>query len=133
GMTAFCAMPGTTGIPQMFRKILFLLAVFFSVSAHALTAEEARAIAVGESDARIEALGKAIPAADDKTVAFLQALADDAVKVSGDKLFIARDGKGTDPVTGAEAAVPGDAEDVVSNNRMRGEIDSALASLKLFS
>jgi urea transport system permease protein len=126
-------MPGVPGIPQMFKQALFLLAVFFGAGAHALTAEEAKAIAIGESDARIEALGKALPAADEKTAAFLQALADDAVKVSGDKLFIARDGKGIDPVTGAAVALPADAEDVVSNNRMRGEIDSALASLKLFS
>jgi len=36
-------------------------------------------------------------------------------------------------VTGSAVAVPGDAEDVVNNNRMRGELDSALAALKLFS
>ncbi|HYC65118.1 MAG TPA: urea ABC transporter permease subunit UrtB, partial [Reyranellaceae bacterium] len=117
----------------MLKKLLLLAAIFLGLSAHALTNEEAKAIAIGDSDARIEALGKAIQSADEKTAAFLQALADDAVKFAGDKLFIVRDGKGVDPVTGAEAAVPEGAEDVVSNNRMRGEIDSALASLKLFS
>jgi urea transport system permease protein len=71
--------------------------------AHALTADEAKAIAIGESDTRIEALGKAVATADDKTAAFLQALADDAVKVAGGKPVIVRDGKGTDPVTGAAA------------------------------
>lgn len=130
---AFCAMLRVRGIPQMLKKISFLLAVFVGGHAFALTDEEARAIAIGESDARIEALGKAIRTADDRSVAFLQALADDAVKVAGDKLFIVRDGQGTDPVTGKELAVPADADDVVSNNRMRGEIDSALAALKLFS
>jgi len=44
-----------------------------------------------------------------------------------------RDGQGVDPVSGAAAEVPADAEDVVSNNRMRGEIDGALAAIKLFS
>ena len=117
----------------MLRSLVLLLAVFSCVSAHALNTDEARAIAIGESDARIEALGKALAVADDKTAAFLQALADEAVKVAGDKLFVVKDGKGIDPVTGAEVAVPADAEDVVSNNRMRGEIDSALSSLKLFS
>ncbi len=34
---------------------------------------------------------------------------------------------------GAAVAVPDDAEDVINNNRMRGEIDTALAALKLFS
>jgi urea transport system permease protein len=91
--------------------------------AHALTADEAKAIAIGESDTRIEALNKAVATADDKTAAFIQALADDAVKCLGGKVFIVRDGKGIDPVTGAPSNVPDDAEDVVNNNRMRGELD----------
>ena len=44
-----------------------------------------------------------------------------------------KDGKGFDPVTGAPSPLPADAEDVISNNRMRGELDTALAALKLFS
>jgi len=100
---------------------------------HALTADEAKAIAVGESDARVDALNKAVATADDKTAVFLQALSDDAVKVAGEKVFIVKDGKGFDPVSGVEVVVPASAEDVVNNNRMRGELDSALAALKLFS
>jgi urea transport system permease protein len=115
------------------KRLFLLLAALAAFHAHALTADEAKAIAVGESDARIEALNKAVATADNRTVAFLRALADDAVKVAGDKVFIMKDGKGFDPVTGAEAQVPEAAEDVVSNNRMRGELDTALAALGLFS
>ncbi|WP_114969060.1 urea ABC transporter permease subunit UrtB [Rhodoferax ferrireducens] len=102
-------------------------------NAHALTADEANAMASGESDARIEALHKAVSTADDKTAAFLQALSDDAVKLVGSRAFIVRDDKGVDPVSGVEFAVPDAFEDVMNNNRMRGELDSALAALKLFS
>ncbi len=113
---------------------LLLFATFLIAShAHALTAEEVKAIAIGETDARIVALNQAVLAADERTAAYLQALADDAVKVAGDQVFIVRDGKGQDPLTGAAVAVPDSAEDVVSNNRMRGELDAALAGLKLFS
>ena len=101
--------------------------------ARALTAAEASAMATGETDARIEALNKAVSAADDRTAAFIQALSDDAVKLAGDKVIVVRDGKGSDPVTGAELPVPANAEDIVNNNRFRGEIDTALAALKLFS
>jgi urea transport system permease protein len=101
--------------------------------AHALTAEEANAMASGESDARIEAMHKAVATADDKTAAFLQAMSDDAVKLVGSRAFIVRDDKGVDPVSGVEFAMPDDADDVMNNNRMRGELDSALAALKLFS
>jgi len=113
----------------------FLIAIFFFgwLSAHALTAEEAAALSIGDSDARIAAMGKAVTTANDRTAAFLQALADDAVKTAGGRAFIVKDGKGIDPVTGGAVDVPADAEDVVNNNRMRGEIDTALAALKLFS
>ncbi|HZY20003.1 MAG TPA: urea ABC transporter permease subunit UrtB [Ramlibacter sp.] len=115
------------------KRLLLLLAATWAVHAQALTPDEARAIAVGDSDARIEALNRAVAAPDDRTAAYLQALADDAVKTAGDRVFIVRDGQGTDPATGAPVDVPAEAEDVVSNNRMRGEIDTALAALKLFS
>ena len=118
---------------MLIRRFLVLAALCVFGSAHALTADEAKAIALGESDARVEALNKAVATADDKTAAFLQALSDDAVKVAGDKVFIVKDGKGSDPVSGVEVAVPPTAEDIVNNNRMRGELDSALAALKLFS
>eukprot|EP01038_Epipyxis_sp_PR26KG_P019212 gene19211-27215_t len=85
------------------------------------------AIAVGHMPQRPHVLGKART-----TAAFLQALADDAVKVADGKALIVRDDKGIDPVTGAEVPVPADAEDIINNNRMRGEIDTALAGLALF-
>jgi urea transport system permease protein len=78
-------------------------------------------------------LNKAVASADDKTAAFLQALSDDAVKVAGDKVFVMKDGKAFDPVSGVQAVVPEGAEDVINNNRMRGELDSAMAALKLFA
>lgn len=34
----------------------------------------------------------------------------------GDKPLIVRDGKGVDPVTGAEATLPDTAEDIMNNN-----------------
>jgi len=115
------------------RFFLLFAMLFIATHAYSLTADEAKAIAVGEGDTRIEALRASIAGADDKTAQFIQALADDAVKVVGDKPLIVRDGKGVDPVTGAEATLPDTAEDIMNNNRMRGEIDAALASLKLLS
>jgi urea transport system permease protein len=120
---------------MMVRQKIFFLCTLFCIAtdAHALSATEAKAIATGETDTRIEALNKAVINGDDKTTAFIQAMADDAVKVAGDKVLIVKDGKAMDPVTGAEAVLPADAEDIINNNRMRGELDTALAALKLFS
>lgn len=117
----------------MLKRLLSIATLFIATSAYAISTEDVKAITIGETDARVAALAKAMLSADDKTAAFLQALSDDAVKVVGDKVLVVKDGKAADPVTGAPLPLPDNAEDVINNNRMRGEIDSALAALKLFS
>src|SRR5205085_11422609 len=97
------------------------------------TADEARAIASGETEDRVAALNKAVVNADEKTEAFIQAVSDDAVKYTDKQVFLMKDDKGYDPVTGAPLKVPDDAEDVVNNNMMRCAIDAAQAGLKLSS
>ena len=99
----------------------------------ALTPEQSRALTQGDVDSRVTAIQQVLVAPDDKTAALLQALADDAVKVNGSQVFLMRDGKAYDPVTGQELALPPSAEDVINNNRMRGEIDAALSALQLLS
>ena len=90
-------------------------------------------MAIGENDARASAIGLVAASGDDKAPAFFQALLDDAVKTSGDKVFVVKDGKAVDAATGAAVALPENAEDVVNSNRMRREIEAALASMKLLS
>lgn len=111
----------------------FSLTLLLAAHAHALTADEVKGMAIGETEARVAALAKAAAVADDKTAAFIQALSDDAVKTKGDKVFVVKDDKAYDPLTGAETPLPADAEDVINPNLMRSEIDNALAALKLFS
>jgi len=116
------------------RHLLFsFFALLTAAHAHALTVDEVKGMAIGETEARVEALAKAAAVADDKTAAFIQALSDDAVKTKGDKVFVVKDDKAYDPITGAETPLPADAEDVINPNLMRSEIDNALAALKLLS
>ncbi len=113
---------------------LFLIATLLVAShAHALTADEVKGMAIGDIEARVEALNKAAAHADEKTAAFIQALSDDAVKTRGDRVLVVKGDKAFDAVTGAELPLPADAEDVVNPNVMRSELDNALAALKLFS
>ena len=102
-------------------------------SAWALTPEQAGAIAAGDSDDRVKALNAVVASADVALVPFVKAMLDDEVKTAGGKAFIVRDGKAVEAATGAAATLPADAEDVVNNNRMRRELDAALAVLKLVS
>jgi urea transport system permease protein len=99
----------------------------------ALTPAQALRIAQGESDDRIAALNEVVAAADPALAAYVQALLADEVKVGGGKALIVHDGKVTDAATGAAATLPDNAEDVVNPNRIRRELESALAALKLFS
>ena len=116
------------------RWLLSLIAAaWLCAPAAALTPQQARSLAVGEAETRIAALNALLAGADAKTVALIQALSDDAVKFSDRAVYVIRNGKGYDPVTGSELAVPEAADDVINNNQMRGELDVALASIKLFS
>ena len=116
------------------RRLLWLIAAaFLCAPAAALTPQQARALATGEAETRIAALKALIAGADEKTVALIQALSDDAVKATETAVYLLRDGKGFDPVSGSEVPVPDAAENVINNNQMRGELEAALASIKLFS
>ncbi|MEY4317448.1 MAG: High-affinity branched-chain amino acid transport system permease protein LivH [Pseudomonadota bacterium] len=112
--------------------VLFYVNVIGAM-AFALTPEQALALSSGDTDARIAVLQKALASPDDKTAAFLQALSNDEVKVSGTRVFVVRDGQAVDATTGNNEALPDTAEDVINNNRMRGEIEAALSALQLFS
>ena len=117
---------------SLLRWIVVGLAAWLaSGAALALTAEQARALVAGEAETRIAALNAVLPNADEKTVALIQAIADDAVKYTDDAVYVMKDGKGYDPVTGAEVKVQANAEDVVNNNLLRSELDTALAAITL--
>jgi urea transport system permease protein len=130
-------------MPMMFRLgpqlRLWMLAVGLAGAtvAHALSPEQAQKMAVGEGDERIAALQAAALSPDAQTLAFIQALSDGLVKVVAGKPVIVRDGMVQDASSGAALTLPADAllaaEDAMVNNRMRGEIDNALAALKLLS
>ena len=115
------------------RYLLLFATFLIAAHAHAISPKEVKGLIFGDTDSRVEALSQAALQADEKTVAFIQALSDDAVKTSGDKVFVVREGKAFDPVTGAEQPLPADAEDVINPNMMRSELDNALAALKLLS
>ena len=124
------------GRSTMFRFILPLataVLMLFGAGAHALTTDAARAMATGDTDDRIAALQKATATPDAATAAFVQAMSDDAVKITPAGVIVLKDDKGFDAATGAEVPIPDDAEDIVNNNRMRGAFDGTLASLKLLS
>ncbi len=131
-MTCF-SLPAWTRQFALRSVCALALGVLGHTSVLALTAEQAQALTLGDTDARVSALQKALASPDAQTAAFLQAMADDAVKVNGAQVLVVRDGKAIDPVSGEATTLPDTAEDVINNNRMRGEIDAALSALQLLS
>ncbi|RZI63021.1 MAG: urea ABC transporter permease subunit UrtB [Rubrivivax sp.] len=109
--------------------------------AHALTQPQALSVAQGETDDRIAAIGKLVAAPDERTAVLLQALSDERVKLGPDQRVLIATGTGADgfldAATGAAVTLSPDAssslEDVMLNNRLRGELDGALAALHLSS
>jgi urea transport system permease protein len=108
--------------------------LFWQGAAHALTAEQAYAVSAGENDDRIAALQKLQAQGEDPALAaLLEALMADSVKVAGNKAYIVDGEEAKDAATGQVVPLPADAEDVVNNTRMSGEIEAALAAGKLSS
>jgi urea transport system permease protein len=100
--------------------------------AHALTPAQALAVSAGETDSRIQALqGLGVPP-DGAAQVLIEALANDAVKVAGQRVFIVGGERTQDAASGQATELPADAEDVVNNNRMRAALDLALAGIRLF-
>jgi urea transport system permease protein len=116
----------------LLRVLLFALACSAG-AARALTAEQALAMAAGDNDARIAAVAAAAAAGDPKLQAFVQAMLDGEVKVAGDRVLVVQGEKVSDAATAAAATLPGSAEDVSNNNRMRGALEATLATMRLFS
>ncbi len=91
-------------------------------------------LAFGESDEKVEAIAALVAAGDEKSAALLQALADGELYTSGKRVLIVRGESAVDAASGEKLAkAPEDKEDITVNNRLRRELNGALAALKLIS
>ena len=117
----------------MKRLAAALCALLVLPAAAAMDAAQLRAIVDGETDARIEALHRALVHPDAQLAALLQAMLDDELKFDASRVYRVHEGQGVDALTGAPAALPEDAQDAFTNNRLRNELKAALAGLQLSS
>jgi urea transport system permease protein len=91
-------------------------------------------LALGESDDRVDALNQLVAKGDAAILPLLQAMADGEVQTAGKRVLVVKGDLVTDAVTGLKIEAPPDGrEDVVVNNRLRRELASAIAALKLTS
>jgi urea transport system permease protein len=74
-----------------------------------------------------------VSAGDASSVPLLTSLLNDEVKYSATKVFVVHDEQVTDASTGMQEKLPADAQDVINNNRIRSQLDTAIAALSLAS
>jgi urea transport system permease protein len=121
---------------QSLRRLFLLVTaalLLIALPAHALTQADARAIASGDSDDRIAALQRVLAAGDTALGPFVQALLDDSVRLTADRVLVVQGDTAVDAATNQPVPLPEGAEDAVNNNRMRRELEAARAGLQLFS
>jgi urea transport system permease protein len=118
------------------RYLLTLLVLAsLALPAAAIKPELVQKLSLGESDDKAAAINELLATDDESALGFLQALLDGTVQVVGGRqVLIVKDGAGIDAISGkAVTPLPLEREDVVVNNRMRRELASAIAALKLAS
>ena len=114
--------------------IILLALGGFARPAAAIDAAVVGKLAFGESDEKIAAIGALVASGDERALPLLQALADGSVQTSGKRVLIIAGDEAVDAVTGEKIKpLPEEREDIVVNNRLRREIDSALGALRLVS
>jgi len=119
-------------------RFLLLLCLLTAAPAFALDKAAVEKLATGEGDERAAAIAALVAEGDPKAAAFLQSVAEGEVQTVEQKgvrrVLVVKDGQATDAITGEKVdPVPEGAEDVVANNRLRKEIEGALAALKLLA
>ena len=114
--------------------LAILLFAMSTVAWAALDAGLVKAIAFGENDAKVDAVTKLGASADPAALELLEALMAGEVQTAGERVLRVKDDRATDAITGERVApVPDARDDIILNNRLRREIETALAALRLVS
>ena len=123
----------------MIRRILLSIAFAFASIclaplAYALDAATLAKLTSGESDEQVVAVAALVASGEERAVVLLQALADGEVQTAGKQVLIVKGEEAVDAATGAKVSpLPANREDVLVNNRLRRELESGIAALKLVS
>ncbi len=116
----------------------FLVALMFAAAAmrpaHALDTDTVQKLALGGSDEQVAAIAALVADDDSRAKLLLQAFANGEVQTAGERVLIVTHDNAVDAFTGAKIVpLPAVREDVTLNNRLRRELATALAALKLGS
>jgi len=116
----------------MFKRLAALLLCCLLCAA-ASAGELAKQLASDDSDEKITAIQTLLARGDAQAQATLKAMSDEALFVAGEQVFILDGEKAIDVESGKEITpMPEGAEGITLNNRVRRELEGAMATLALF-
>ncbi len=121
------------------KTLLLALLLSFAAAAAAIDRAAVEKLATGEADERSAAISALVAEADPRAAEVLSALAEGEMQTVAGKdgarrVLIVRGEEAVDAVTGEKVTpLPEEREDAIANNRLRGQIEGALAALKLLS
>lgn len=113
---------------------MLVLSWFFGFlpMAHALEPAAIGQLAAEDGDSKLAAIDRLVAEGDVTAIPLFQAMQDDALQIFNGRVVIVTENGVQDAVTGkAVSAPPDQLESIVVNNRIRGALDSAIASLRL--
>ncbi len=121
-------------LTRIFFALLFWATLFSPAPAQAaLDSLVVKQLGSDDTEEKVTAIKALALSGDSAAIMVLQAMADDALMVAGDKLIRMDGERAFDALTGTEITpAPENATAVVVNNRIRGKLDVTLAVLKLF-
>ncbi len=121
----------------MLRSLVLVLCVFAAgagTRAWALDAAVLAKLASGDGDERAAAVRALVASGDPRVPQVLQALSNGDLHMAAGRALIVNGTTAVDAATGAAVEpVPDTLEDVMVNNRLRGEIDRAMAAMRLLA
>ena len=125
-------MPETKLLAAMLAMVLTVVA---SAALAAPSSEAIRDLALGDADAKVTAIRALGAGGDPASLPLLKSLLDGEIQTVDDKQVLLIKGEtATDMLTGkAVSPAPATRDEVIINNRLRREIGSAMAALKLTS
>ncbi len=120
---------------SLLRTLVFVFCLGVApLAAAALDAALVSQLAFGSSDEKIAAIRGFVEKGEAAAAPLLAALAEGQVQTVGERVLIVADEKGIDAVSGARVTpLPEGRDDVIVNNRVRGEIANAVAALRLLA
>jgi len=118
--------------PRHLSLVLAALIATLALPATALDQAAVEKLAFGDTAEKLEAIAALVAEGDPRAAPVLAALAEGELQTAGKRVLIVKGESATDALTGeAVTPLPGGRDDVIANNRLRREIGSALAALRL--